>query len=57
VMLPHLLPAMLPADWSSNLTRVGWGRRVAKQMNVCCRDQKKNGRNRSINKATKNRQS
>ena len=57
VMLPHLLPPMLSADWMSNSTRVGLGRRVAKQLIVCCRDQKKNGRNRSINKATKNRQS
>jgi hypothetical protein len=57
VMLPHLLLPMLSADWMSNSTRVGRGRRVAKQLIVCCRDQKKNGRNRSINKATKNRQS
>ncbi len=57
VMLPHLLPPMLSADWMSNYTRVGRGRRVAKQLIVCSRDQKKNGRNRSINKATKNRQS
>jgi hypothetical protein len=57
VMLPHLLPPTLSADWVSNSTRVGLGRRVAKQLIVCCRDQKKNGRNRSINKATKNRQS
>jgi hypothetical protein len=56
-MLPHLLPPMLSADWMSNSTRVGRGRRVAKQLIVCCRDQKKNGRNWSINKATKNRQS
>ncbi len=57
VMLPNLLPSMLSADWMSNSTRVGRGKRVAKQLTVCYREQKKNGRNRSINKATKNRQS
>jgi hypothetical protein len=32
---------------------VGGGRRAAKELSVCCRDQKKNGSNRSINKASK----
>jgi hypothetical protein len=58
VRFPLLLPAMLPADWMSNSTCVGGGERsVAKELSVCCRDQKKNGSNRSINKASKNRQS
>jgi len=39
VRLPLLLPAMLPADWMSNSTCVGGGRRVAKELSVCCRDQ------------------
>jgi hypothetical protein len=41
----------------SNSTCVGGGRRAAKELSVCCRDQKKNGSNRSKNKASKNRQS